>query len=263
MIIVGELINMTRKLPQQAWKDRDAEKIASLAIMQAEAGADYIDVNGGVAGEEVACMEWLVDVVQEAVDLPLCIDTTNPEALEKALAGVKVPPLINSVSAEKERYTSFLPLLKGVSCRVVGLLVGDGGLPKTVQDRVDNAQLLMDKLHETGIQDEDIFLDPCVIPVSTESQAGFVFLQSLQALKERWPASHRIAGLSNISFGLPARALMNRIFLALTMGAGMDAAILNPVEPSIRQVLLSSDALLGEDSYCRRFIQGFRKGLLD
>lgn len=262
MIIVGELINMTRKLPQQAWKDRDAEKIASLAIMQAEAGADYIDVNGGVAGEEVACMEWLVDVVQEAVDLPLCIDTTNPEALEKALAGVKAPPLINSVSAEKERYTSFLPLLKGVSCRVVALLVGDGGLPKTVQDRVDNAQLLMDKLNETGIPDEDIFVDPCVIPVATESQAGSVFLQSLQALKERWPSSHRIAGLSNISFGLPARALMNRIFLALTMGAGMDAAILNPVEPNIRQVLLASGALLGEDAYCRKYIQGFRKGLL-
>lgn len=263
MIIVGELINMTRKTPQQAWKDRDRDTIASLARNQAEAGADYIDVNSGVAGEEKECMDWLVEVVQETVDLPLCIDTTSPDSLEVALKRVNKPPLINSVSAEKERWTSFLPLLKGVSCKIVALLVGEGGLPKTVQDRLDNAAFLTEKLQETGFSEEDIFLDPCVIPVSTETQAGSVFLESIRALKERWPKAHAIAGLSNVSFGLPTRSLLNHTFLTLAMGAGMDAAILNPTDPNIRKVLLPTGALLGQDPYCRKYIQGFRQGLYD
>ena len=261
MIVVGELINMTRSKPRQAWADRDGEAIAQMARDQAEAGADYIDVNSGAPGEEAACMEWLVNVVQDAVDLPLCIDTTNPEALERALALAKAPPIINSVSGEKERWTAFLPLLKGVSCKVVALLVGDGGLPKTVQDRLDNAAFLIDKLGEAGFAEEAIFIDPCVIPVSTDNTAGSVFLESIPALKERWPDVHFIAGLSNISFGLPARALMNRGFLALAMGAGLDAAILNPTDRQIVQVLLSTEAILGKDNYCRRYIKGFRKGL--
>jgi len=261
MIVVGELINMTRSKPRQAWADRDRETIAQMARDQAEAGADYIDVNCGVPGEEAACMEWLVDVVQNTVDLPLCIDTTNPEALEKALARAKAPPMVNSVSGEKERWTEFLPRLKGVSCRVVALLVGDGGLPKTPQDRLDNAAFLMDKLGQAGFAEEDIFIDPCVMPVSTDATAGSAVLQSIPALKERWAGVHFIAGLSNISFGLPARSLLNRTFLALAMGAGLDAAILNPTDRQIVQVLLSTEALLGRDAYCRRYIKGFRKGL--
>jgi 5-methyltetrahydrofolate corrinoid/iron sulfur protein methyltransferase len=262
MIIVGELINMTRKAPREAWKARDAGAIAAMARSQAEAGAQYIDVNSGVPGEEVPCMEWLVDVVLDAVSLPLCIDTTNPQALETALRRVKSPPLINSVSAERERWSNFLPMLKGVPCRVVALLTGDKGLPKSVEDRLENADFLMEKLQGAGFADEDIFLDPCVMPVSTDSQAAAVFLHSLQTLQARWPRTHRIAGLSNVSFGLPARALLNRSFLCLAMGAGLDAAILNPADPQVRQVVSASEALLGQDSYCRRYLQAFRKGLL-
>jgi len=261
MIVVGELINMTRKAPREAWARKDGGAIAAMAREQAEAGADYIDVNSGVPGEEVACMEWLVRIVQETVSLPLCIDTTLPEALEKALSLVNSPPLINSVSAERERWSRFLPLFKGVSCRVVGLLVGDQGLPKSVADRLATAEFLIGKLREAGFQEEDIFLDPCVMPVSTDAQAGAVFLQSLHALRDRWPRTHRIAGLSNVSFGLPARAVLNRFFLALAMGAGMDAAILNPTDPQILQTLLAAANLLGQDPYCRKYIQGFRKGL--
>lgn len=261
MIIVGELINMTRKPVEQAWKDRDEEAIATLARDQAEAGADYIDVNSGVPGEEANCMVWLVDVVQKAVDLPLSIDTSHPEALGKALERVQQAPLINSVSAEKERWSSFLPQLKGVSCRVVGLLVGDGGLPKTIQDRLDNAAFLMDKFGEAGFADEDIFFDPCVMPVSTDPVAGADLLEALRELENKWPATHRIAAVSNVSFGLPVRSVLNRSFLGLAMAAGLDAAILNPRDKGMVQTLRATDALLGKDEYCREYLQAYRKGM--
>jgi 5-methyltetrahydrofolate--homocysteine methyltransferase len=262
MIIVGELINMTRKQIEQAWKQRDAETIASLAQQQAEAGADYIDVNSGVPGEEASCMAWLVEVVQQAVDLPLSIDTSHPEALEKALDLVQKEPLINSVSAEKERWSSFLPRLKGTSCKVVGLLVGDSGLPKTIQDRLNNAAFLIDKFLDVGFSEDDVFFDPCVMPVSTDPNAGSDFLDALRELARQWPSTHRIAAVSNISFGLPARSILNRSFLALAMGSGLDAVILNPLDAGILQALRASDALLGKDGYCRQYLQAYRNGLL-
>jgi 5-methyltetrahydrofolate--homocysteine methyltransferase len=262
MIIVGELINMTRKPVEQAWKDRDEEAIASLATKQAEAGADYIDVNSGVPGEEADCMAWLVDVVQKAVDLPLSIDTSHPEALSKALERVQKAPLVNSVSAEKERWSSFLPLLKGVSCRVVGLLVGDSGLPKTVQDRLDNAAFLMDKFGEAGFAEEDVFFDPCVMPVSTDPEAGADLLAALRELEAKWPRTHRIAAVSNVSFGLPVRSLLNRSFISLAMAAGLDAAIMNPSDKGMIQMLRAAAALLGKDEYCREYLQAYRKGIV-
>ena len=262
MIIVGELINMTRKAVGQAWIDKDRDFIAGLAMKQAEAGADYIDVNSGVAGEEAACMKWLIPVVQEAVDLPLCIDTAQAETLAVALEMVKKPPMINSISAEQDRWSTFLPLLKGVPCKVVGLLMGDSGLPKSVQDRLDNAAFLMEKLSAAGISSADIFLDPCVMPVSTDANAGKIFLESLGELKSRWPETHRIAGLSNISFGLPARALLNQNFLVMSMAAGLDSAILDPTRSSTYSALRAADALTGSDAYCRNYLQAFRKGTL-
>lgn len=261
MIVVGELINMTRKPVQHAWENRDEEAIASLARGQAEAGADYIDVNSGVPGKEADCMAWLVDVVQAAADLPLSIDTSHPEALAKALDRVRQPPLINSISAEKERWSTFLPQLKGVDCKVVGLLVGDGGLPKTIQDRLDNAAFLMEKFGAAGFSEENIFFDPCVMPVSTGPSAGAAILNALRGLEQTWPATHRIAAVSNVSFGLPARSLLNRNFLGLAMGAGLDAVILNPLDKGMMQTLRASRTLLGQDEYCREYLQAFRKGL--
>jgi len=207
-------------------------------------------------------MAWLVDVVQKAVDLPLSIDTSHPEALGKALERVRHAPLVNSVSAEKERWSSFLPRLKGVSCRVVGLLVGDSGLPKTVQDRLDNAAFLMERFGEVGFADEDVLFDPCVMPVSTDPAAGADLLDALRELEKQWPATHRIAAVSNVSFGLPVRPLLNRSFLGLAMAAGLDAAILNPLDKGMVQTLRAADALLGKDNYCREYLQGYRKGIL-
>jgi 5-methyltetrahydrofolate--homocysteine methyltransferase len=144
----------------------------------------------------------------------------------------------------------------------VGLLVGDGGLPKTLQDRLDNAAFLMEKFGEAGFSDDDVFFDPCVMPVSTNQAAGADLLDALRELEKRWPATHRIAAVSNVSFGLPVRPLLNRSFLGLAMAAGLDAAILNPLDKGMVQTLRAAGVLLGRDNYCREYLQGYRKGIL-
>ena len=145
---------------------------------------------------------------------------------------------------------------------MVGLLVGDSGLPKTIQDRLDNAAFLMEKFGEAGFADEDVFFDPCVMPVSTDPAAGAEILNALRELEQKWPGTHRIAAVSNVSFGLPVRSLLNRSFLTLAMGAGLDAFIMNPLDKGMVQALRAADSLLGNDEYCREYLQAYRSGLL-
>lgn len=261
MLIVGEKINMTRSPVAEAWQARDAGFVARLAREQAEAGAAYIDVNGGVYGEEVECMEWLVSIVQDAVDLPLSIDTTHPGALERALGLVKKTPMVNSVSCEKARREAFLPLLRGRDCKVVALLMSDQGVPKSAQERVHNAEGLMEDLLRQGLDAEQIFIDPCVVPVASDPGAGAAVLEALPLIKQRWPAAHLIAGISNVSYGLPLRGLLNRTFLVMCMAAGLDAAIVDPTDPGIRSAVLAGRAVLGQDPYCTDYLTWFRKGV--
>jgi len=260
MIIVGEKINMSRSSVAKAWEQRDKGFIARLAADQAKAGASYIDVNSGVYGEETECMEWLLSIVQDAVDLPVSIDTTHPGALEKALSRVRRPPLINSVSGEKVRWSTFLPILKGVDCRVIALLMGDDGIPRSVEDRMKNAAFLIDKLVEAGITVDRIFMDPCVVPIASDPAGGRTFLESLPRITETWPEVHLIAGISNVSFGLPMRALLNRTFLIMCVAKGLDAAILDPTDPGMHPAILAARAVLAKDPYCMEYLKGFRKG---
>jgi 5-methyltetrahydrofolate--homocysteine methyltransferase len=262
VIIIGEKINMSRKPVAKAWEQRHASYITRLAKEQAEAGASYIDVNGGLYGEEAECMEWLLSVVQDAVDLPISIDTTHPGALEKALGKVKQPPLVNSVSGEKERLGNFLPLLRGVDCKVVALLMSDEGLPKTVDDRMRNATFLIDKLIKAGFGMDQIFVDPCVVPVASDPEGGKNFLASLPTIRGTWPGIHLIGAVSNVSFGLPLRSFINRTFLVMCIVQGMDAAILDPTDPEMHPRILASKALLGSDPYCMNYLKAFRKGIL-
>ncbi len=261
MIVVGEKINMSRRPVANAWQQRDAAYIARLAVAQAHAGAHYIDVNSGVYGEEAECMEWLVSVVQEAVDLPLSIDTTHPVALEKALQLARRPPMINSVSCETARVRAFLPLLKGADCTVVGLLMSDRGLPATVEDRIQNAQDLIDTLTAAGFEKGRIFIDPCIVPVASDTAAAGNVLEALWAIKQRWPDIHLIAGISNVSFGLPRRSVLNQVFFAMCCARGLDAAILDPTDPGIRSSIAAVKVLLGQDPYCGQYLREFRKGM--
>jgi 5-methyltetrahydrofolate--homocysteine methyltransferase len=269
MIIVGERINGTRTRVREAIVGRDADFVAAEAMRQAEAGADYIDLNAGTEPQrEPEDLVWLVRTVQEVVDRPLCIDSPNVEALRAGIeaCGATVArqsrPLVNSASAESGRMEAVLGLVARHGARVVGLTLDDTGLPNTAEQRVSIAKTLAKRAQELGIAREDIFVDPLARAVAVENEQGVAFLDAVVGIKEALPGIHVICGLSNISFQMPARRLLNRTFVAMAMARGMDAAIVDPLDGGLMAAICAANALLGQDEMCMGYIQAHRAGKL-
>jgi len=263
MFIIGELINSTRKRVRAAVEARDAAYIKEVALKQAEAGANMLDVNGGVPGREAECLSWLVSVVQEVTDLPLCLDSSDPEALEAALPLCKHRAMINSINDEPERFSAVLPLVKQHGARVVALCMGASGTPTGVEDRVATAYKLVDSLTAEGIGLDDIYVDSCVLPVSTGPDHGRSVAEAIGQITSRYPGVHTSVGLSNVSFGLPSRKLLNEVFLVLLMSRGLDAAIVDPCDRQLMINIAAAEALLGRDEYCVEYLRAFRQGKLE
>ncbi len=263
MLIVGELINTSRKLIKEAVDAEDAAYIQQIARGQVEAGADYVDINCGTkVYNEPETMQWLVETVQAVVSAPLCIDTPNPRAMEFGLSlAQNGQPMINSITAEKERFQTILPLVLKHKAKVVALCMDDSGMPETANDRKGIVRRLVADLTANGIPEDDIYLDPLVKPVSTSDGAGLEVLETVSFIRDEFPEVHTICGLSNISFGLPNRQVLNRLFMVQTMTAGMDAYILDPLDKTIMGFVYASQALLGKDPFCGQYLAAHRKGL--
>ncbi|EGW37182.1 methyltetrahydrofolate cobalamin methyltransferase [Desulfosporosinus sp. OT] len=263
MLIIGELINTSRKAVREAVETQNAEYIRQLAKAQIDAGANYLDVNcGTMIFNELEMMEWLVNTVQEAVEAPLCIDSPNPLAIEKGLSLVKHgQPLINSITAEVERYQQILPLVQKYRAKIVALCMDDTGIPETAEKRMRVVKKLYQSLTEAGIQEEDIYFDPLVTPVSTGDRAGVEVLETLALISKEYPKVHKVCGLSNVSFGLPNRKVLNQLFLVQTMTMGMDSYILDPLDRVMMGFVHGSQALLGLDPYCGNYLSVHRQGL--
>ena len=209
-------------------------------------------------------MAWLVQTVQEVTDLPLSIDTPDTNVLARGLSLCKNgQPFVNSITAEKDRFAATLPLVAQYHAKVVALCMDDNGMPTTKEERVDIATRLINGLTQGGVPLEDIYIDPLVKPISTADQAGRDVLNTITVIKEAFPTVNFISGLSNISFGLPNRKWINRAFMVQTMTAGMNGYILNPTDQVMMAMLYASDALLGNDPFCGRFIAAHRKGLYE
>jgi 5-methyltetrahydrofolate--homocysteine methyltransferase len=263
MLIVGERINATRKRIGEAVQAQDADHIRAEAVKQVEAGAHFIDVNGGIGGKETEFLPWLVDVVQEVVEVPLCLDSADPSALEVALPRCKQPPMINSITLEKERLERVTPLIKDHGARVVALCLSDDGPPKGFDDRLGFAGRLVDRLTGDGIPIENIHVDPCVFPVSTSPEVGSYVLDAVGWIHENYPGVHTICGASNVSFGLPVRKLLNSVFLSMLIARGLDSAIIDPCNSLTRACLLAAEAIAGRDEFCSSYIEAFRAGELE
>jgi 5-methyltetrahydrofolate--homocysteine methyltransferase len=265
MLIVGELINSSRKDIKPAVENKDAAYIQKIAKEQVEAGAHYIDVNCGTqVFNEPEVMEWLVKTIQEVVNAPLCIDSPNEKALEAGLALTKAKkPMVNSITAEKERFEIILPLVQKYDAKVVALCMDDSGMPETAEDRIAIVDKLVKDLTSNGVAEDDIYLDPLVKPVSTGDKAGMEVLETVRYIRENYPKIHAICGLSNVSFGLPNRKVLNQTFMIQTMLMGMDAYILNPLDKRMMGFIYSSMALSGRDPFCGNYLAAFRSGLYD
>jgi len=265
MIIVGEKLNSTLKAIRPAMEKRDEKKIIDLATRQYNAGSTYIDLNAAMFGEaEVEIMEWLVETVQGALPAPLAFDSPNPEAIKRAFMVNKNPkPMINSITAEKERFDGLAPILSEYEASVVALCMDDSGMPETIDGRLKIADNLIESLTKLGVKLSDIYIDPMVRPVGTGPHYGIVALETIRGVKAKFPEVHIMCGLSNISFGLPARKLVNQVFLVSAMTAGLDGAILDPLDKKLMSLLYAAEAVLGIDEYCVNYLEKFREGEIE
>ena len=262
MIIIGERINTSRESVSKAVREKDAPFIAKEAKMQADAGATFIDLNcGTLIDNEPESMAWLIETVQSVLDLPLCIDSPRAAAIEAGLKLCRKPALINSVTGEKKRLEEIAPLVSKYNSSVIALTMDGKGVPTTAQDRVRIAKSLFDSLSKFGIDAERIYFDPIVQPISSGPDQGAEFLKAIRHIKEL-PGAKVVCGLSNISYGLPNRRLINATLLSMALLEGLDAAILDPLDKSIISNLRASEALLGRDEYCMNYIKSFRENKL-
>lgn len=263
-IVVGELINTSRKQVRKAVEEKDTHIIREIAKTEIEAGADYIDVNCGTMMEkEPEIMQWLLTNVQHETDIPVCIDTPNIDALKAGLEIEKSGKiLINSITMEKNRYDNFLPLVLEHSASVVALCEGEKGLPDSIEERLTVARQLISRLIRDGVPQNRIYLDLMVKPLSTSDKAALELTGSVSSAKKEFPDIHFICGMSNISYGLPVRKIINRAFLVQAMAAGMDGFILDPLDTGLMSMLYAAQALLGQDPFCGNYIKAYRKGII-
>lgn len=259
--VIGERINTSRKKVQEAVVARNAEYIIDDVTKQQEAGASFIDVNAGARiGHEEEDMKWLLDTIQPVVKVPLTLDSPDPAILEMAFQMVESTPMINSISLEKERFDSMMPFLEGKKCKIIALCMDDNGMPTSAEDIVGRAETLVKELVAIGFAVSDIYVDPLVQPISTDTNKGMMVLDATRGIKQLYPEIHITGGLSNISYGLPQRKIINRTFVTLMMDAGMDSAIIDPLDEKIMATIKTADMLLGKDQFCMNFLQGTRAG---
>lgn len=259
--VIGERINTTLKKVQAAVAERDAEYIIDDVKKQDAAGATYIDVNAGARiGHEEADMRWLLEVVQSATQLPLCLDSPDPSILEMAYGLVNKKPMINSISLEGDRFESMMRYLAGKECRIIALCMDDSGMPKSIDDIVGRARSLVAELEKIGFKRDDIFIDPLIQPMSVDIRNGGIAMQAVATIVRELPGVHITGGLSNISYGLPQRRIINRCFLAMMIAHGFDSAIMDPLDKDIMALMTTADMVKGNDNYCMKYIKAVRAG---
>ena len=264
MRIIGEKINGTRKRVAQAIAERDSGFIKDLAQKQAEAGSTWLDVNAGTLPEkEPDDLIWLIENIQSVVDTPLSLDSANPKALEIAIKAVDRTPLINSISGEPDRLEKILPIVAEHGCEVIALAMDEKKIPETFDKRMEVIDKVLEHAHAAGVADDKIYVDPLAMTIATMTQSAVIACDTIRAVHEKYPEVHFTMGLSNISFGLPSRKQVNRGLLILAMQAGLDSAILDPLDKELQAAIVTTELLLGKDKHCLNYLKASRKGLFD
>lgn len=263
MLIVGERINTSRKPVNEAVENRDVAYITGDVRKQVKAGADYIDVNSGSRiGSEMEDLSWLVEVIEGAADVPLALDSPDPNVLLAMVKKVKQNPLVNSTTAEASRFEAMKAVMQERECDIVALCMDERGIPRSVAQVLENATHLLENLTKLGIPIKKIHLDPMIQPISVNKENGILAVETIRRLHQEFPGVQTICGLSNISFGLPNRFLVNRLFMVLCIGAGLTGAIVDPLDQKMMTHIIVAETLVGKDEFCLRYLKANRAGNL-
>ena len=261
MIIIGEKINGAIPSVGQAIEKRDEAFIAGLAKAQEEAGADYLDVCAGTSpGEEREALGWLIDIVQDTTALPICIDSPDAGTIQNMLPKLKRPGIINSISGEGAKCEALLPLLVGSGWQAILLCCDDKGVAADADAKTEIAFRLIEEASRYGVPPEQLHIDPLVLALSAANGSVLAFMEAVQRIKARYASVNVTAALSNVSFGMPARSLLNQHFLTLALSVGLDSGILDPLSKDVAATILATEALLGRDRHCRKYNSAFRAG---
>ena len=257
-VTIGERINPTgKKRLAEALRAEDFDYVQEEALAQVVAGAQILDVNVVAPDvDEVTMLPKVIQVLMDAVDVPLCLDINNPEALEQALKVYDGKPIVNSVSGEERSLQEVLPLVKEYGAAVIGLALGDEGIPKEAARRVEVAHRIVERAESMGIPREDIIIDCLALSLGSDDQAGFTVLQAIRRVREELGVNQTL-GASNISFGLPDRPLVNRTFLALAIEAGLTCPTVDAARA--RPTIVTTDLVLGKDRFSQRYIRDYRR----
>jgi cobalamin-dependent methionine synthase I len=264
MLIIGDRIDATRKYIAQAVLTENRDFIQSEAKDQAVSGADYINLNAAIFGDDEAeRLRWMIEVVQEVTDIPLCIDSPNPAVIEKVLPFVKKRPMINAITLDAARVDPLLRLVIEHGAKVIASCQAEDRTAVTTEDKVEIAGRLIRRITDAGVKPNDLYLDPLVYSLSTNAKAARATLGAIEQVMQKFSGVHTICCLSTVSYGLPARNLLNRTFLAAAMERGLDSAIIDPTDSKLYAVVVAGRLICGREECGMSYIRAFREGRLE
>jgi cobalamin-dependent methionine synthase I len=264
VIIIGEKINGTLKNVSRAIEECDVRYIRHLAELQIKAGVDFLDLNAGgsVPDKEADVLAWLVEIVQNNFDTSICLDSASHETLIKVIPYLKKSGMINSVNGTLKSLDAVLPLVKDYGCDLIALLMDEKGIPSSVAERFEIASRIISRTRDANIPDGKIYFDALVQPLASSPHAGSIFFDTLKILGKEFPKVRTIIGVSNVSFGLPERQMVNRAFVAIAAAANVDAFIIDPLDKNLLSIAKAARAVVGLDLYGREYLRAYRQGLI-
>jgi 5-methyltetrahydrofolate corrinoid/iron sulfur protein methyltransferase len=261
MFIIGELINGMYANIALALKDHDKIAIQKCALEQIGSGADALDICCGPASKNpLIDMPWLVEVIQEVTDKPLCLDSSKPKVIIEGLKVARNKTIINSTTADLEKLEILIPLAKQYKSKLIGITISAKGIPQNKDQRLELAAMILDQANEKGFPVEDLYLDPIVMPINVAQNQIKDILETIAEFKMiSQPALKTIIGLSNISQGARLRNLINRTFLTMAVASGLDSAILDPQDKELMDTLITAELILNKNIYCDSYLEAYRK----